>query len=240
MLEKIKRFTLVGFMVVVPILGILACIAIVNFKFVNMKYLANVEDFPRFPWPPPSSSAMVMLDTLVDFKTQAKIGDVAQKIERAFTGAGYIEKKYYAVPNGFALVSRLEQIYPDGTPREESVRWVKDYRTPRIFDLKSYLKVLFSTNPGYFRIIVFLVTPVPFGQQGTVSREQGLEWFRTGANVLPNAIADLPNTSDFHCTALIYEWEQKTVNHEPTFLDPSPVRGDIHLVKSKLWENLTR
>jgi len=199
--------------------------------------------WPQFPWPPPKASAFVMIpDTLlVNKNTKMTLGDVALDLENAFQKAGYGERSYYSAPEGFALVSRLEQIYPDGSSKEESERWYGDYCPPRVFNLTSYLKALFKANPGHYRIIVFIVTSQPFNQtNSTVNRKQAMAWLNGGLDKLPPLIAKIQITSDYKCEALIYEWEQLSADHQPIFKDPSPLLGATHLEKAKLWKELQK
>ncbi len=116
---------------------------------------APAHNIPQLPWPPPHPSAYSVIPSglLPNLINQNHLKNVAKKLEAAFDEAGYSQKKYYQVSDGFALVSQLEQFHPDGTPRTPPNRWAADFRPPKIFSLSSYLKALFTSNPGRYRII---------------------------------------------------------------------------------------
>ncbi|MGB2863641.1 MAG: hypothetical protein WBC05_09985, partial [Sedimentisphaerales bacterium] len=137
-------------------------------------------EFPKFPWPPPQASAMANLPNeffRIPDVNLVRLRDVDNRLSRALDIAGYVEKSYYAAPDGFALVARLEQINPDGTPKSGSDRWAVEVRPLHRFSLSGYLRALFKSDPGYFRIIVFIVTPHPFDKSDEqVSIDDAIEW----------------------------------------------------------------
>ena len=76
---------------------------------------------PSFPWPPPkaSASSKVPDNFLRETETKQILHDIDRRLALALDKAGYFEKSYFSVPDGFALVTRLEQINADGTPKPE-------------------------------------------------------------------------------------------------------------------------
>ncbi|MBV8774528.1 MAG: TonB family protein [Deltaproteobacteria bacterium] len=72
-----------------------------------------------FPWPPPKASARVVLPGRLfqESNQQLPLRAIDLKLSTALESAGYLERSYFAVPDGFALVTRLEQIDIDGTPK---------------------------------------------------------------------------------------------------------------------------
>ena len=191
---------------------------------------------PEFPWPPPQASAM----TLIEFTDQeagkvVSLGDVDAAISEALIVAGYFERSYYAVPNGFALVTRLEQINSDGTSKSEDIRWAVDVGPLRSFNLSEYLRALFTSDPGYFRIIVFIVTPHPFSQaEATIDREGALDWLYSGVNRLPDELAVRPYNEQYSTTALIYEFEKIAGETTSSTKVPGRLSAGTHLEKSGL------
>lgn len=196
---------------------------------------------PRFPWPPPAASAKMVLPAELLHRPNKRetLRDVARRLETAFDKAGYGELSYYAVPKGFAIVSRLEQIEPDGTPVKLPGRWSVKITPPEVFSLASYIKVLFSANPGYFRVVVFIITsePVVENAETQVSREDALKWLRKGANKLPPEYAQIPFNDNYDCTALIYEFEQKTRDQDAQLI-LFGLPAQIHLEKANLLRGL--
>lgn len=202
------------------------------------------DDIPSFPWPPPQASATDTVPRtllLAPGAQTALLGDVNHRLVAALESSGYVGKSYYAVPDGFALVTQLEQINADGTSRPVPDRWAANVGTLRSFSLSEYLKALFTANVGHYRIIVFVLTPHPFSQSDAkVTREQALSWIPKGANQLPSSIAEQAFTPDFACTALIYEFEELHAGAAATLVAPSNLSGRDHLSKSNVLSALGR
>ena len=203
-------------------------------------YVKNdLAQYPEFLWPPPVSSASNEIP--IEFITKPVketfcLHDVDQKILNALNSAGYFEKSYYSVPDGFAIVTRLEQINYDGTSKEGQDRWLANIVPLNKFDLKQYIKALFTTNKGLFRIIVFIVTPHPFSQTGLkVSQREAVQWLSTGLNVLPSSIGNIECSKNYNVHALIYEFEKPSPEKSTILVVPGYVEGKTHLEKAKLW-----
>jgi hypothetical protein len=127
---------------------------------------------PLFPWPPsrPSTRVVIPRSVFVAYKT---LGQLSYAIDQALAHTGYAERSYYAVPGGVGIITRLEHIYQDGHPFEGSTRWLLDDSSLQSFSLRSYLRALFTAREGYYRVIVFTVTDVPFGSgDGSMTSEQ--------------------------------------------------------------------
>lgn len=209
----------------------------------SVRLYSPAHNIAQFPWPPPHPSAYSVIPSrlLPSLTNKNHLKNVAEKLETAFDQAGYSQRKYYQVPEGFALVSQLEQFYPDGTPKTPPDRWVADYLPPTIFSLTSYLRVLFTANPGRYRIIAFIVTSEPFKEsKETVTREEAMGWLGGGMIVLPKSIGKQPYTDQHYCTAYIYEFEQPDKDKKPFFKPLSNLTGKDHLKKSKLWAALKK
>lgn len=192
-------------------------------------------EYPTF-WPPPQASVqtVVPLSTLT---RGAELGEAAREIEGALDAAGYHDRAYYAVPDGFALVARIEQIQEDGTPKDPPDRWSADIKPMRRFSLTAYFRALFTATPGRFRVVAFVVTSRPFTQQeAAVGRSEAQAWLDSGLNVLPQPIAATPVTDGHVCTALVYTFEQPTADDPVRFVDPSPIPARTHLERAGLWE----
>lgn len=199
------------------------------------------EDYPKFPWPPPKSSAhsLISAEKLRAKKPLSVLADLARTLEGAMDSCGYAERRYYWVPRGFGLVSRIEQLKSDGSPKEGADRWSVNITPPKIFSIESLIKAFFTANAGRFRIVVFIVTSQSFAESdSTVEKEEAIQWLHRGMQSLPESIGNLPYTASHTCTAFIYEFIQATPNHTPQFMDPSNITGRMHLEKSRLWEVL--
>ena len=181
---------------------------------------------------------MIPRELLATESVETTLAVVNQRLTTALERNGYFESSYHSVPDGFALATQLEQIEPDGTPVQEPERWTLVNPT-RIFSLSDYIKALFLGSPGYYRVIVFVVTPHPFQQSDArVTPEQARDWLQVGFNRLPDQIANLTFSSDFACTALIYEFRRPTENDEPMIAYTRVIPGRLHLKRSGIWEAL--
>ena len=201
----------------------------------------SIPDIPEFPWPPPRASGMHLLPrSMMHVVTDdISLGDVDARITAALAQNGYDDRGYYAVPDGFALVTRLEQIELTGIPKEDPVRWSLDITPLWPFSLGEYIRRLFLGTPGYYRLIVFVVTPRPFSQDGVqVTGEQAMYWLAEGLNRLPVEVAKAPYTDAFATTVLIYEFARPTENDEVKLTNPSSLTGRVHLERSGIWSAL--
>lgn len=198
------------------------------------------EQMPKFPWPPPEASAFHKIPNslLVKQDTTSTFGDIANRIETALDGAGYTQISYYAVPDGFAMVTQLEQIDEDGNPKEPG-RWSEKYKPISKFSLKHIVKSLLTARKGLWRVTVFIVTSHDFQQQDVeITPGDVIEWLRDGWFRLPPSIAWI-SYSDFHyCTALIYEFEQTKPNQEAECKSTSEITGKLHLERGGIWRRL--
>jgi hypothetical protein len=193
------------------------------------------EEVPEFPWPPPkaSASATIPRELLVGNAAHPSLSAVAQAIESAFQEAGYGEKSYYSVPGGFAMASQIEQINQDGSPKDSIDRWSLETPPIRKVSLGWYLNALFKARPGYYRVIVFVVTSKAFPQRDVkVTSEESKQWISSGLNKLPEEIGNQEYSAAHSCTALIYEFKQ-TGKHAQ-LMEPSQITGKTHLDKAGL------
>lgn len=206
----------------------------------HISYYDSYAPMPEFPWPPPKASAfhkipnslLVMQDAISTF------GNVANRIETALNGAGYTQISYYAVPDGFAMVTQLEQIDEDGNPKEPG-RWSEKYEPISKFSLRHIINSLLKARKGLWRVTVFIVTSHDFQQQDVeITSDEAIEWLRAGMIRLPPSKAQI-SYSDFHyCTALIYEFEQTKPNQEAEIKTTSEITGKLHLERGGIWRRL--
>ena len=194
---------------------------------------------PAFPWPPPRYSAFASIAReWVGPGTAPVLGEVAGRLERAFNIAGYGESSYYRIPGGFALASRIEHIREDASPFAAPERWAVD--TPRVREgFIDYIRALFNAPPGFYRVIVFVVTDQDFAAgEHAPSSAEAREWVTGGGLRLPEHIAALPYGPRYYTTALIYEFERRGDEPQASVRTPSPAPGQIHLEQAGLWQAL--
>jgi hypothetical protein len=202
------------------------------------------ENIPSFPkWPPPQASANreISRDLLLKGIARPRLMDAASQLLLALDKAEYGERSFYSVPGGFALVSRIEQIYPDGRSHEPNDRWPLTAQPARIFSVASYLQALFTSNPGYYRLFVFVVTNRPLVQSVTPAPYSSpRDWVWAGSNKVPTAIGFSAYTDEVSCTALVYEFRQLSKGSEVKLDVPGLLTGTTHLEKSHLLAALSK
>jgi len=202
------------------------------------------QRLPDFPWPPPRASAETVIPSEFLRKPGQPVlhlGDVDHILVSGLDANGYYDRSYYAVPDGFALVTRLEQINSDGTSKTLPSRWNLAVERLRGFSLSKYFQALFTASPGYYRIIVFIITSHPFSQtDAKVSENQALHWLEAGFERLPPEVKELEYTQEYGCTALVYEFRLASSGAPPTLELPSHLQGRTHLERAKIWFALSK
>lgn len=196
---------------------------------------ADFDGFPWFPWPPPRPSALEVLDlALLELPPDPMLATVDSILADELEAAGYSGIRYYRVPEGFAAVTRIEQIHSDGTPRPEPDRWASDPLPPG--SLREFLRGLFQGNPGRYRVFVFPVTSRSFAPDTVeVTREEASAWLEEGFNVLPSVIGRRAFTPRHRISALVYEFEQPAAGEAAVQSLPSGVPALDHLERSGLF-----
>lgn len=196
------------------------------------------SDWPRFPWPPPQCAQReVVSEKLIE--TCHTLAEVDNRLRRALNGRGYAQRSYFQTPNGFAIVTQLEQFNTDGASKSGQTRWV-DYPVQDNFNgLWGYLSSLFVPNSGYFRIFVFVVTDVPYNQSARrVSKEEAVGWLSQGLNILPREIGQMPVNDNHYLDVLVYEFEAPQTTKRCAQKCPSLKDCNTHLAKSGLRDAL--
>lgn len=202
---------------------------------------------PAFLWPPPRASSMTVLPRSLletmraagESRKTKTLGDLDKTIRSALDSAGYGSRSYYKIPGGYAIATQLERFVDDGRPAPGVDRWaVASKLWP--FSLENYIKALFATEPGRFRVIVLIVTstPVQLSSEGAV-RKQAIDWVMGGFNVLPPEIAEVLYDGAMNCTALVYEFK-KAPGGAPEAERPGQLTGDVHMSGSGLLSALRR
>ncbi len=187
---------------------------------------------PRFPWPPPQCAQRMTLAENLETSC-VNLTDVDQRLRRALDAAGYEQRSYFYVPNGYAVVTQLEQFTDDGSPKSGPYRWT-DYPAQEQFSsIWAYLKSLVMPTPGHFRLFVFLVTDTPYSQSSKkVSKEEAASWLSQGFNRLPNELGKRPLGERSYLDVLVYEFEAPQSTKRCAQKCPSLLTIGAHLEKS--------
>lgn len=203
---------------------------------------AHSFKLPEFPWPPPPYSTRLKLDRalLVAGQPAPTNGSVAQRMEQALSANGYTQVSYYAVPEGFAMVTQIERIESNAASAAVQ-RWSTQIDPVSLipFNLDAYLKALLGKNGDSFRVIVFAFTPTPFTTSGQPAPPgEAMAWVEKGATALPVALAAKPYGGDTVCTALVYEFRISSLG--AALQRPSAFDGAQHLRAAGILSTLER
>lgn len=195
---------------------------------------------PEFPWPPPPWSTRLKLEraVLVAGQYAPTNGSVATRMEQALAANGYTEVSYYAVPDGFAMVTQVERIEANAASAAVQ-RWSTQIDPVSLipFNLGAYLKALLGKNGDSFRVIVFTFTPTPFTAGGSpVSPGEAMAWVEKGATALPAFLAAQAYAADTACTALVYEFRISSLGAK--LQRPSEFDGRWHLQAAGILKRL--
>jgi hypothetical protein len=198
--------------------------------------------FPAFPWPPPAPSSQLLLareNFINPRRRRTSLYDVGERLTGALRRARYSEFSFYSVPNGFALVARLERFLDDGARAPDNFRYLQPGDEP--FSFTRYLTGLFVAPVGNYRQIAFIVTNHPFVASGKpISDEMAERLLRSGANALPSSYRYIRFGEDYAVTALVYEFEKRP--REPALVRPARGRlgAQVHLERSGIEPALER
>ena len=201
----------------------------------------SFQSVPMFPWPPPKPSAKVEIPASAFSECQ-----VLQQVNRVLTAAladnEYDDKSYFLVPStsnsGFAIATQLEQIKRNASSVPPPNRWNIN-TIDNSFRFAEYVSSLFFSNPGYFRVIVFVVTDTGFiPSERTTDRATALSWVDSGFDRFPPNLAGVPFTENHKVTALVYEYRVPENSDQAELTKPSRHSGMRHLKKANLWSNL--
>lgn len=188
-----------------------------------------------FPWPPPAPSDRMSIDrSLVVSAAEESISmlEVSRRFTRALTDIGYTDHRFYATPGqGFALITRMERIRPDGTPEPDEMRFLDpDARAP--FSLGRFMAELFFAPEGHYRVIVFIVTAENFTPGGeTMTEDQADTLLSEGLIRLPARYASIPFSEAHFVDALIYEFYKGPRDMDVNTVAPVRLPARQHLDK---------
>ena len=167
---------------------------------------------PAFPWPPPTPSTRwsFLINALEESSRLNTFKDMDWLLCGLLNKADYSDVAYFDVPGGFALVTQIECIDENGCPEPGPRRFQTNAPPLRVFsldDIRRYIKKLISPDANRYRVIVFIISEVPFSTpNGPPDIETTTSWLKNGLNVLPAEIGSLPINSKCTCSILIYEF----------------------------------
>ena len=179
---------------------------------------------PAFPWPPPAGHKWVAVPRDLPGLSVGTLGELYDSLLAALGRAspGFETGLFGGVPNGFAVVARMERIQDNGTPYPGDARWVMQ-GTP-FLSLGDFLGNLFFEKPGYFRVIALVLTDdVNF----SADPHAKLPSISEGAREMPPEMRAKPFDTQT-LLALIYTFERKPGAEITTWPNGAP-SGTQHL-----------
>lgn len=195
---------------------------------------------PRFPWRPARPSGWYAMPNLLFARPDATLATVANDLRAALESAGYEQPRFFCMNGGgLALVTRFERFREDGTPWPLPMRW-NSAPTGLIegeeYTIVNIVKALVHAKPGRYRMIVFVVGPLPIVPSDRVmTRAEGDLLASRGALQLPWGFDAYPFRAPNAVTALVYEFARPTVS-----ADPKPVSTIIPLRQQLLAAGVLR
>lgn len=167
------------------------------------------------------------------FRHCKKLKEVDKILSDGIKELGYEQLSYNYLPNGYAMMTAVEQIRKDGTPLEGTERW-QDYPAGGRFEgILDYLSALVLPRPGYFRMFVFMVTDQtiqrdPGHMDGKIARA----WLKDGGYELPTSIGNEDFGDRHKITVLLYEFEASEATHMMEQRCNALITLSQHLTKS--------
>ena len=196
---------------------------------------------PAFPWPPPPASAELRLPARwLPAIELSNLAEVASRLEEALVDARYPRWSYSSVPNGFALVAQMEQIAADGTPSPGRARWSSQMPWVSNMTILEFVRALVSAQPGYYRVIVFIVTDQPWSRAGDrPTGEEAEQWLAKGLTGLTESLGREPYGPNHRTSALVYEFRKASEEGEAILVENSLTPAKDHLFKAGIAEPLS-
>lgn len=199
----------------------------------------------KFPIPAPSPSCLGLLDMSL-ILDQSTYADVDILLRQKLTGAGYYENQYFELPDGFAIITKLENIDVNKRPLKENHRWAlganeigSSMVKNEISSFEEYKNALIMPNSGYCRFFVFYFSATPFSSVQNnfipITTENFNDKFSfAGMNRLPVELGLRRVKNEHRIFVLVYEFIKKE-NQTPKFIKSSNYSANAHLNKSNLF-----
>lgn len=200
----------------------------------SLKRFLNAE----FPFPPPQCHTSYEIPNAV-FSNCNNLGQVAQKISKVLSEKDY-PNRFMSVPNGFSIVTQMEQYNIDGSVLYGSQsRWTEMPPHESFSFSWDYFKTLIYPRKGQLRLFVFIVTNQNYNSdERKVSKGEAAAWLGQAVNRLPQQVASEPFNSNYSISTLVYEFEVPESNHKAKQSCPTLFQAKDHLRLSGLLENL--
>jgi hypothetical protein len=131
----------------------------------------------------------------------------------------------------------MEQFHKDGSCKNTN-RWTSKINRCEGYSPICYLNSIVTTEPAYFRVLVFVVTHKALtATEPPPTIEIGRQWLKEGINKLPPEIGRweyAQNGEKASVTALVYEFKIRESDRQKVVSTPSALDGITHLEQSKI------
>ena len=213
--------------------------------FFLKKVFVKSAEIPDFPWPPPEASDVMKLPQSI-LNRATTLGDLDRIISSSLDQSGYrfVPNKYFSTPNGFALVTTLEQVDCDAFPKEGDDRWQVESETGiRDFNILDYLISLIGARESLYRVFVFVVTDdLNPGRSVSPSLAETQGWLFAGNTKLPVTLSQQRLNVNHYCHVYIYEFSKEFHDPQARLIRRGQEScwrsGETHLRNSKILGNL--
>lgn len=200
----------------------------------SQDYFCELRDFP-IPYPKPSSS-YVFPKSIV--RKARNMADMDSILIDGLDKVGYSNFSYYKIPNGYAMVTSIENIDQNAFPIPSPGRWGVKSTPIQVFDIGDYLKVLFNANKGYYRSIVFLITNKPLHHDGVVPTSNQIRNLAdSGSSILPYDAKYFVLNDSYRLEALIYEFVKPEYG-DAKLIVPCSHTGKSHLERALILKQI--
>jgi hypothetical protein len=197
---------------------------------------ASETDFP-WPVPLPSTSLEIPANLHAPAEPNSRLKRAGDWLSRALREVGYSDFLWYDVPNGFALVTRLELIDDQGfgyAHPDPATRFSAVYPPLGFFTMRFWSQLL-AGKTGRFRTLVFVVIDQPFGYCKDVTDSQ-IVW-KHPSHELSLSRAEVEYRADYKWYALVYEVERAGPNGHLGMVQ-NPADPAKHLTKAGIFAAL--
>ena len=192
---------------------------------------------PPFPTPVPEpTSAWVLPDGVVISGRRGTQGEVYDRIVEALDRGGFTDWSVYSfADDGFAVVTRMEAIQPDGRPTTTRFGVRRPAYRHQGFAIDDLRQVLFNAPGGRYRVLVLVVSARAADAPSRSAPDlEDVDYNELAAGKLPDDLRDLPAVG--RCLALVYELTRPTDAAQPAQLvAESPIDARTHVIAAGLW-----
>ena len=233
---------------IVLLLAIVAILLTVGIKpgVIQVKQAPTpTDDSDKLPtfFPPRATDSLTLPLQLAG--EQLTLENLSDRLTDALQNAGYWGKcSYYWLDDrhgpGFAIVTHIEHIQPNGKPVLDQ-RWGFDLPRYGQLTLVSMLKALINADPGRYRLLALVVCKQPLIEKETPMTTEQVKELNAG----PKWLGDSPwktvvTTADFHLIAYVYEFERPSRSDAPVLMSSSDVTVERHLESTGLYDDIRK